>query len=266
MLLSAIDDLFYEMQRRYPEEEYCYTLLCDNDTDSRKALSMASSSHREVLPFMHGFKRYISDEGFDLRTPPKDEKLKKLPFQVISFNAEHSSDVPNAVGFKIKCFKKDDSLGFTLGYTGDTEYFLKLSEHLSNCDLLLANMSQPDDEELDHYMIPSDGKWNKKKNHLGYYGTIGLIREAKPKLAVIGEFWEGRGDARMEMIKAVRKRVGNDLVIPADRGMEIDIANWEIRCSSCNQFKAIDDLSSFRTIRPAKEFDSLRLVCKECII
>jgi ribonuclease BN (tRNA processing enzyme) len=86
--------------------------------------------------------------------------------------------------FKIKATKAkhDDTkgIGFVLemdgkrmGYTGDTEYFKGLGKQFTGVDVLIINI------------LRADEKW---KGHLDKESCLTLLKEARPKLAVLTRF------------------------------------------------------------------------------
>ena len=72
---------------------------------------------------------------------------------------------------------------------------------LASCDVLLAHISQPSLEEL-------QDPTKLKDTHLGYRGTARLIHECQPTLALIGEFWAGYNDVRIDLTTGLRLRSG----------------------------------------------------------
>lgn len=103
------------------------------------------------------------------------EKEDDLPYHIQGFKTKYRADVPNAVGYRITCLSNDKS-NLSIGFSCDTEYFEGLSsnDRLGNCDILVARISEPDKTE---YNILN--KSNFKKGHLGYWGTIELIKKCR---------------------------------------------------------------------------------------
>ncbi|MGL1892173.1 MAG: tetratricopeptide repeat protein [Spirochaetaceae bacterium] len=255
--LKSIDTLFYEMDKRYPSENYGYTLICDKETSDHVKLDEADYRRKWYCDPSNAYSK--TDRTYNHRICNR----KNIPIEVCFFEVKHCQ---SSIGFTIDCFEdiesKDDENIFRIGYTGDSEYSSDLKNHLGNCDLLVANMSQPDSTEL-NIQQPSDGNWKQKDWHLGYWGTIGIIKEVQAEWNIVGEFWEGLGDARFEMVDAIRQRTGCKHILPADRGLEIDLSNWTGRCVNCDDFKSLD---SMKLIRPKKDFDSLHITCTNCIL
>lgn len=105
-----------------------------------------------------------------------------------------------------------------IGIASDTVSFPALSSFMSDCNYIIANMSEPD--KLD-YEQKKD-----KANHLGYWGCLKLIRDCNrgkeesflPRY-IISEFWAGKGDTRRELVKRLREEAGYEKVYPGDIGM-----------------------------------------------
>jgi ribonuclease BN (tRNA processing enzyme) len=103
-------------------------------------------------------KRYVVTPGSTIEFEAKD-----TPIKLETTKVKH--DEPSAFGFKLGMDGK------TIGYTSDSEYFKGFGRFFKSCDLLIANNLKPM-----HDGIP---------DHLCTDGTIKLLREAKPKRAVI---------------------------------------------------------------------------------
>lgn len=254
--LKSLDTLFYEMDKRYEDRKYEYLLLCDKNTSD--SIDLDEANYREKIYCDPNNIFSEESRSFDLRENGK----RKLPFKIQFFGVKHCQ---SSIGFSIECFKnfrKTNTPALKIGYTGDCEYETDLKDKLGECDLLVANMSQPDLTELNMDQ-PEEGNWKQKNWHLGYWGTIGLIKDVQAKWNIVGEFWEGLGDARFEMVDAIRKRTGCNNILPADRGLEIDLPEWKGRCVNCDNLKPLDKM---KLIRPKKDFDSLHITCTECIL
>jgi ribonuclease BN (tRNA processing enzyme) len=145
---------------------------------------------------------------------------------------------------------------FKIGYTGDTAFFKELSSHLNGCEMLVVHMSQPDAEEL---RDPS----KRKDAHLGYRGVIDLIRETSAKLVIVGEFWAGIADVRIDLVNAVRSHCKGTTVLPAAIGMHIRLPGMEIECSACQKPTPYTEV---RVTPSARPFGDLLYLCRKCIL
>jgi hypothetical protein len=197
-----------------------------------------------LLP--HGFPQPISLGEHDCR----------LPFRVTPFKVNHGGDVPHAMGMLLELLDKKGKPTMRIGYTADTAYFPDLHQHLSNCDVLIAHISQPSIEEL------QDAS-KLKEVHLGYRGTAQLLKECKPKLALIGEFWAGFTDLRISLIKGLRQRSGMDAILPVGLGMHVKLPSLEIECTECAKPRPF---SQIKVAPPTDNFGSLAYLCPKCMI
>lgn len=143
-----------------------------------------------------------------------------------------------------------------LGYTGDTAYFQDLPKHLASCDVLLAHISQPSREEL-------QDPTKLKDTHLGYRGTARLIHECQPTLALIGEFWAGYNDVRIDLTTGLRLRSGCKQILPTGLGMHITLPSLEVECTEC---RVSTSIAGITVAPPLDEFGSLGYLCGCCVL
>jgi hypothetical protein len=180
----------------------------------------------------------------------------KIPIQVTPFKVNHGNDVPHAMGMVVELLDENGKPTVRIGYTADTAYFEDLHKHLVNCDILIAHISQPSIEEL------QDAS-KLKGVHLGYRGTVQLLKETKPKLALIGEFWAGFTDLRIPLIKGLRQRSGVQSVLPAGLGMHLSLPSLEIQCTECKKPTLFGQI---RIAPPPDNFRNLAYLCPKCMI
>ena len=114
-----------------------------------------------------------------------------------------------------------DGFGFVLwmdgqriGYTSDTEYFEGMPAHYRDCDVLIANNLKAREDGI--------------PGHLYSGATARLLREAKPKLALLSHIG-------MDLIRAGPKREAEKIgrlsgvrTVSAEDGMRIDAGALEI--------------------------------------
>ena len=114
---------------------------------------------------------------------------------------KHEDD--SGVGFKLF------SNGKSIGYTGDTDYFPELGKIFSNCDCLILNNLKP---AGCHY-----------PGHLDSGLSIRILKEAKPKRAVIQHFGMGMLRAGPEAeARLIQKQTGVETIAAKD-GMVVKI-------------------------------------------
>ena len=252
--LESIDDLRFELHRRWkvmnmekPDGLDLSKCLFVIDQDTSKAFKDNSPDHRRT-PLKFDRANYEHQRWL--------ERANGLPLILEHFPVDHGADVPNAVGMRLRLLGEDGMPRLVLGYTGDTEYSEDLVNHLIGCDLLLAHISMPDNEEY------TDDK-HLKKRHLGYNGLAKLIAGVKPKLTLVGEFWAGLADLRIELTQGLRRRAQTQAIIPTGLGLHLHLPDLEVECTSCTKRVPHDRIK----IAPAASpFGPLGYLCERCLI
>ncbi|MES2658352.1 MAG: MBL fold metallo-hydrolase [Verrucomicrobiota bacterium] len=241
--LNTLDDLCYEIAKVVtPTPKFLFAM----DEDTAIHFKDEPREHRrspfKFTRFDQEEKRWLVGVG--------------LPFIIEHFPVKHGDEVPRAIGMRIRLLAEDGSTSLTIGYTGDGEYTPDLSKQLQGVDLLIAHVSQPDAEEF-------NDPTHLKEIHLGYNGAIRLIQEVQPKLTLIGEFWAGLADLRLDLISGIRLRSGKNAVLPACLGLGLSLPDLKIRCSQCKKrFPA----EKIRITPPLREFGLLGYLCTDCIV
>jgi tetratricopeptide (TPR) repeat protein len=244
--LISLDNLCYELFRKAPKPSKTLFAL---DEDTAKTFPDDSPAHRgsacKLTRADSERKRWLG--GFD----------EKLPFTIEHFPVSHGSDVSHAVGLRIRLHPENSNEpDIVVGYTGDGEFTDDLGKQLRGVDLLLAHVSQPDVAEFNDSSV-------LKKVHLGYNGLIRLIREAKPSLTLVGEFWAGLADLRLDLIAGIRLRSGSPAVLPACLGLRLRLKDFTVRCTrSGKQVPA----AMVKVAPPLKEFGELGYLSPDSII
>ncbi len=244
--LKSIDDLCYEVQKRQARTALQpYQLLLDEDTRAAQYWTSEKQSHRsDPVNLDHGrcspIGEYSSPSGV---------------FRVRYFKVNHGPDVPRAIGFCLDLLD-NGTRKVRIGFTGDTELFPELPSRLADCDILVAHISQPSVEEL---YDPTE----RKKIHLGYRGLIELVRLAKPRLTLVGEFWAGLEDLRIDLVDGVRTMSANPNVFPTSIGMAVNLESGRISCSTC-KIPVLPE--KVRVTSPTELFGSLGYYCPMCTL
>ncbi|MBI1345070.1 tetratricopeptide repeat protein [bacterium] len=257
--LRSLDDLRYEIYRRStapnkdgtrrPTLPKSFVVL---DEDTAKAFGDDEVAHRgtpvKFTRYDHELKRWLKPDNTN------------LPLTIEHFPVEHGADVPHAMGMRLR-LHRDDQPDFVIGYTGDTRYFEGLVEHLKKdtdkgVDLLIAHISQPDPREF------NDEEFLKNV-HLGYNGVTKLIRAVQPKLTLIGEFWAGLADLRVDLIHGLRRRTKTDAILPTGLGFHLRIPSLEVECTECRQPTPHGKL---RIAPPTSPFGRLGFLCSRCMV
>jgi len=251
--LKSIDDLRYELYKESARGKHGkarpYVLICDPDTKRILKYSQQKPKHRLTPAQFDAGRCEISDRDTD--TIQLD-----LPFSLEYFCVTHDKDtLEGAFGFKLH-LNGTDGNPFTIGYTGDTQFFAKLPKHLANCDLLIAHISQPSVEEL-----KEPNKY--KADHLGFRGMVDLITACKPKATIVSEFWAGMGDMRIDLVKAIRKKTGSNAILPGSIGMHIHLPSMEVECTQCHKRVPFENV---QVSPPANKFGNLSYLCSDCVL
>lgn len=252
--LRGLDDLRYEIYRRsietHPDGSRHPALgksVFVIDEDTAKAFGDDNPPHRgTALKFSKG--------DFQIRRWLEPGNLN-LPATIEHFPVEHGEDVPHAVGIRLR-LHRDGQPDFVIGYTGDTRLFDGLADHLQDCDLLIAHISQPDPQEFNDDSA-------RKKVHLGYNGVAELIKATTPKLTVVGEFWAGLADLRVDLIHGLRRRTNSKAILPMGLGFHLSLPSLEVECTECRKPTPFGQI---RIAPPTSPFGPLGYLCQRCLI
>lgn len=186
-------------------------------------------------------------------------------FKLFSFPTIH---IKASYGIKIELLDKNKKCICQVGYSSDTCFYKELPSHLENSDILIANISEISEVDV-------KGEIDTESNHLKLQGCINLINKSNPKLCVISEFWGGKEDIRLYIIKKIlkdilpeeRKNVSDklqnkSLVIPGDIGLEIDLISQKIKCSICGRYSNANEIITLFE----GDYKTLKYICKSCCI
>jgi ribonuclease BN (tRNA processing enzyme) len=108
----------------------------------------------------------------------------------------------------------------TFSYIADTYYFKELKEHYGGSDLLIINLVFLKPRPMaDNVMLPAD--------HLAAPDAERLIREIRPKAAILTHFGTSMLEAGPDKIAAVMAQSTGIKVIAARDGMTFDLAELD---------------------------------------
>ncbi|MCX5749940.1 MAG: MBL fold metallo-hydrolase [Candidatus Saganbacteria bacterium] len=152
-----------------------------------------------------------------------------------AFHEELWTHEESAVGLVIET-NIEDKAGHPVcvGVTGDSRYEKGLGEQYKGCQVLLFNIGSLEKEE---------GKLLDQ--HLGLIGSINVIKEAKPKVAVLTEFGEEFSGKRATVASVIEEWaapmegvIAEDefKVIPADMHFEIRLTDLYVKETSSHVF------------------------------
>ncbi len=151
-----------------------------------------------------------------------------------AFHQELWTRQESAVGVVIETFEKDkNGQNIKVGITGDTRYENGLGREYFGCQILLLNIGSLEKEE---------GKFLPQ--HLGLIGSINIIKEAKPTLAILTEFGEEFRGKRVIVSSVIEEWAKplissfdeNFRVIPSDIYLEVRITDLNIKETSSKVF------------------------------
>jgi phosphoribosyl 1,2-cyclic phosphodiesterase len=248
--LRSIDDLRYELYKRRNSagnNAGPYSLIWDIDSRDNITFPFEKPEH-QLEPIL-----------FDTGLCQPENTIKRphgLPFNISYFKARHTRDVPHAVAFCVNLLGSGGKRSIKIGYTGDTEYFPELADYFTGCDVLVAHISQPTVKELTD---PS----SLKEGHLGYRGLSKLIHQVKSPLTIVGEFWAGLADLRIDLVQGLRVLADTQTVLPAGLGLHLDLESLQIECNACF---SKTDFQNVKVAPPATEFGNLGYLCPGCFL
>jgi len=126
--------------------------------------------------------------------------------EVLALKTKHSEE--NTIGFKFF------TPYFTLSYSADTKYFPELIEQYKNSNILILNVPYVNKEEA--------------KNNLCIEDAIKIIKEVKPRLAILQHFGIEivKGDP-LYLIREVQKATGVQTIAAKD-GMVINPLSYSV--------------------------------------
>lgn len=265
--LSKIDDLTYQFLRPKKIPVYCdkYTKQLYYPNSNEPIFKDEFKQHLDMTAIDD-----LTDSTVRIDVNRVSESyiiLKFLPTEHIK-NTTDGTYYPNTSwAVKIELYE-NDTVKKIIGFTSDTQYMGALPEFLTDCDYIVAHISEPN---RDGYKQPTSNDI-----HLRYMGCLELINEIdktvrNPKF-IISEFWAGKGDIRKELVRQMRKDSKYDDIYPGDIGMMFFFDKPDIkkntetdtfRCSQCLSEKMLDQLHIIRT---GTEYSSLVAICSECIL
>jgi ribonuclease BN (tRNA processing enzyme) len=131
----------------------------------------------------------------------KNFKTRRGEFDIEIIEVKH--DEPTTFGFKIYLEGK------TIGYTSDTNWFEGLGNRFMNCDVLIVNCLKPFADGI--------------PDHLETKNVISLLKEAKPKKAIISHFGLKMIRAEPELEAKKIEYETHIETMAAEDGMKVDI-------------------------------------------
>ena len=103
-----------------------------------------------------------------------------------------------------------------------------------------------------------------KHSHLGYNGSVKLLKTALPRLAIASEFCCTNGDFRMGFISTISSEITKNYsldIIPGEIGLKILMPKLNVECSVCKKFM---NRHRCKILAPDKEYGKIRYICGHC--
>jgi ribonuclease BN (tRNA processing enzyme) len=215
-------------------KEHTITWIVDDGT--RASLEKSASDIRSLGDFVERNSRIV-------------EGSKEIKMEAI--RTKHIKDSNETYGIRLSMNYETQ---MTIGYTSDTAFFPGLSSFFSGSDILIFNVS-------DIYRKDVKGIQDKH-SHLGYNGSIKLLKEAKPGLAIASEFCCTNGDFRMAFMNTLSEELkGQSSTILGEVGLNISIPQIEVECSFCKKMEKIADT---KIVAPRWEYGKVQYACRHC--
>jgi hypothetical protein len=90
-----------------------------------------------------------------------------------------------------------------------------------------------------------------------------LIKAARPTITLVGEFWAGLTDLRIELVQGLRRLASNESIYPAGLGMQVGLPSLDVECSEC---KIMAPYQQILVAPPANRFGNLSYMCPRCVL
>lgn len=172
-----------------------------------------------------------------------------------------STSTTSPLGIRLDLYDFDapekDSL--RIGYLSGIPWSPLLSHHLGPCELLVAGFGNTSAQDLSRHSFSEDG--------LGFHGTLTLIEEIRPQLFLCSENGGRDGDIRLEIVEYLRKSLGDPetptYILPADKGLEIELENRHVVCNLTGEKVAPSDI---RIVKTQDMFGSLLYLSTRCTL
>lgn len=247
--LSTIDDLASQFGKKD------IVLYVDKDTEREYVGRLVNISKKN----RHGIDFGIMGKSSEITIgDEKNIQVEFMPTKHIIEDGKYLEETTYALKLSLK---EAGTIRSVIGFTSDTIYLKEFTDFFTNCDYVIANISETNKED---YL-----KIKPKDTHLGYCGCLQLIKNCrvgettgKTKF-IISEFWAGKGDVRKELVRALRKETGYEYIYPGDIGMLFFLDQPTFLCGYCGKEEMIENLN---IIKPGLEYSRFANVCDECIL
>lgn len=150
---------------------------------------------------------------------------------------------------------KDEKQGIKFGYLAGGAWNPLLSHHLGTCDILATAFGKTQLNDCHQITYNTDS--------LGYNGCATLLQEIAPKLMFCGEFDGSEGDIRLPAIQKLRASTqrSNTVLLPAENGLRLCLANWVIQCNLSRQWVAPQKI---KVVQTESAFAPLKYLAPNC--
>lgn len=194
-----------------------------------------------------GLRDYVDSKGKEIIRGLKDIKLNAI-------RTKHIKESDDSYGIKLK-FKYGEK-EFAIGYTSDTSYFNELEDFFQKEDILVFNVS-------DLYRKDVRGIKNKS-SHLGYNGSIKLLKNTNYRIGIASEFCCTNDDFRLDFINSINhelERKKSGYLLPGEIGLKLSLPGFQVECSICGKNADIDNI---KVLKPRRQYGKIQYICGQC--
>lgn len=202
---------------------------------------------KKKIPKMRILKDFVNTKGKQIIKGEKRIKLSAIRTKHIK-NSEETYGIRITMEYDDKCL--------SVGYTSDTAYFDELSFFFNKQDILIFNVSD---------LYRKDVRGIKDKSgHLGYNGSIKLLKRVDFNIGIASEFCCTNGDFRLDFINSIKKETNDSLdrcILPGEIGLSISLPDSSIECSIC---KRKTEKQNIRILTAQQQYGKISYVCGHC--
>ena len=139
-----------------------------------------------------------------------------------AIKTKHIKDSEESYGIKFFAQYEKECI---ISYTSDIAYFEELARFFAEQDILVFNVSD---------IYKKDVKGIKSKSsHLGYNGSIELLKNTNYRIGIASEFCCTNGDFRINFIKTVKRELEKEkhsCILPGEMGFNISLPTLQSEC------------------------------------
>ncbi len=252
------------------DAETLSSLLHDFNSFNQRTPHIMYDVFGTIRPLEHEI-LWITDENTKRKLKGKVKKIKSLgdytgydrkeiiPKEkglfLSAIKTKHIKDSEESYGIKFFAQYEKECI---ISYTSDTAYFEELPRFFAKQDILVFNVSD---------IYKKDVKGIKSKtSHLGYNGSIELLKNTNYRIGIASEFCCKNGDFRINFIKTVKRELEKEkhsCILPGEMGFNISLPTLQSECAIC---KKMSDTVILYVISPSKEYGRIQYICRHCAL